>query len=682
MTTSESDRVRVGVDIGGTFTDILAFDPVADSTWMEKVPSTPANPAEGVVRGLEQLFERTSLSPENVAMLSHGSTVTINALIEHTGANTALLVTEGFTGIPLARHGEKPDTEVKNPRYQQPDPYVPQKRVHEAAERVSADGEIIEPLDEAAAVETIEALRENDVESVAIALLFSFLNPQHEQRLAELFEQYHPECAVSLSSEIAPRIREYPRLSTTTVSAYVDPILSSYLGNLADRLATRGIEPESLSMMLSHGGLTSFEAAADRPASTVLSGPAAGVQGALYAASDETATDIVTMDMGGTSCDIAIAPGREPVTTTEMEIDQSPISVPLVDIQAIGAGGGTIARATGGRLRVGPDSAGADPGPVCYGRGGEEVTVTDANAVLGRLNPDSILGGGLEINLESARTAVRKRIADPLELSVTDAAAGVLAVVNNKMKKELSLALTQRGYDPRGFALVVYGGAGPMHAPAIARELSIDRVIIPPRPGINSAVGLLATDRKRLYERSDIERLEAAPLSEQFASLEETALGELPDVPTEAVSFERELELRYAGQSYDLSVTAPAGRSATVLREAFDQKHSEAYGHVSDQPVETMTYRLTVTADTEKLGVNSLATERQSVQSQPAERRSVYFGEQFRDTPVYERSQLGVDASFEGPAIVEQTDTTVIVEPGMTASLDAVDNLVLEMGSE
>lgn len=680
MSKSETGTVRVGVDIGGTFTDILAFDPTNDTTWMEKVPSTPSNPAEGVVTGLEQLFARTALSPADVTMLSHGSTVTINALIEHTGAKMALLVTEGFTGIPMARYGEKPETEVKNPRYQQPQPYVPQRRVCEISERIDADGEVVEPLDEAAAIETIETLRAEGVESIAVGLLFSFLNPEHERQLAALIAEHHPDCAVSLSSDVAPRIREFPRTSTTTVSAYVDPILSGYLRDLSEEFSRRGIEPDSLSMMLSHGGLTTFEAAADRPASTVLSGPAAGVQGALYAADEQTATDIVTMDMGGTSCDIAIAPDREPITTTEMEVEQNPISVPMVDIQAIGAGGGTIARASGGRLRVGPDSAGADPGPVCYGRGGTDVTVTDANAVLGRLNPDAILGGGLEIELEEARDAVRRDIADPLGLSKTEAAAGVLAVVNNKMKKELSLALTQQGYDPRDFALVVYGGAGPMHAPAIAKELSIDRVIVPPCPGINSAVGLLATDRKRLYERSVVERLETASVDRHFESLEEEALADLPEVPTEAVSFERELELRYAGQSYDLRVQAPEGKPTTALREAFDTQHQEAYGHVSDQPVETMTYRLTVTIDTDKLATDSMAADRQRVQTQPDSHRQVYFGDRYHDVPVYERSRLGARAEFEGPAIVEQTDTTVVVEPGMTASLDEFDNLVLETG--
>lgn len=678
MSQSVSDEVRVGVDIGGTFTDILAFDPDGNTTWMEKVPSTPSRPARGVVDGLERLFDRTDLDPGNVATLSHGSTVTINTLIEHTGAETALLVTEGFSGVPLARHGEKPDTEVKNPRYRQPDPYVPQDRVYDIPERVTASGEVRTPLDEEAARDVIRELRDADVESAAVGLLFSFLNPVHERRLAELFDELYPACSVSLSSDLAPRIREYPRLSTTTVSAYVDPILGGYLDELAALLAERDITPESLSMMLSHGGLTSFEAAADRPIGTVLSGPAAGVQGALHAARSADIENIVTMDMGGTSCDVAIAPDREPVTTTEMEIQQNPISIPLVDVQAIGAGGGTIAREEGGRLRVGPQSAGADPGPVCYGEGGERVTVTDANAVLGRLNPDAILGGGLEIDLDSAVDAVRTRIAEPLDLSVTEAAAGVIAVVNDRMKKELSLTLTQRGYDPRNFALIVYGGAGPMHAPSIARELNIERVVVPPRPGINSAVGLLATDRKRLYERSRVERLSDAPVEDVFERLRAEALADIEGVAPAEISFERELELRYAGQSYELGVAVPDAPTADELRAAFDEQHREAYGHVSDQAVETMTYRLTATIETEKLAEDSMADDATAVDGdEVSAAREAYFDGAFQSTPVYARDRLDRGTTISGPAIVEQTDTTVIVEPDMTAEVGSANNLIL-----
>jgi N-methylhydantoinase A len=341
-------------------------------------------------------------------VLSHGSTVTINALIERTGARTGLLLPEVFDAVPVAGTGSRPQEEVKNPRYEPPAQVVPPRRVREVPERIDEDGTVRTPLDEAATREAIRELREEGVEAIAVGLLFSFLNPAHEQRVAELIEEEHPDCAVSLSSEVSPRIREYPRLSTTTVNAYVDRKLGDYLERLEASLSEIGVEPEELTMMLSHGGLGSFEEASETPAHTLLSGPAAGVQGALFAADLADTADVVSMDMGGTSCDVAIAPDGEPIETTSAEFSGTPVSVPMVDIRAIGAGGGTLARVEGGRLQVGPESAGADPGPVCYGRGGETPTVTDANAVLGRLNPSAILGGDLSIALEQTDRAIER----------------------------------------------------------------------------------------------------------------------------------------------------------------------------------------------------------------------------------------------------------------------------------
>lgn len=676
----DSRGIRVGVDIGGTFTDIIAFDPETDETRIRKVPSTPSRPADGVIDGLEQLVNLTRVDPEDITALSHGSTVAINALIEHSGARTGLLVTDGFAAIPLARHGEKPDTDVKNPRYQQPAPLVPQDLVYGVPERVDASGAIRRPLDESAVRDAVTELQSEGVDSIAVCLLFSFLNPNHEVRIRELINEIYPECAVSLSSEIAPRIREYPRLATTTVSAYVDPIVGTYLSSLERQMADRRIEPDVLSMMLSHGGLTTFDSASDRPASTVLSGPAAGVQGALFTARLTGDENIVTMDMGGTSCDIAIAPDREPLTTTEKEIEQNPISIPMVDIQSIGAGGGTIARVESGRLQVGPDSAGADPGPVCYDRGGEQVTITDANAVLGRLSSDTKLAGGIVPDVEAATETIRAQIAEPLDLSTTEAAAGILQVVNSQMKKELSLSLTKTGCDPREFALLVFGGAGPMHAPAIARELSIHRVVVPPLPGINSAVGLLTTDRRRIYERSQVDRLEKAPLAEVFASLEQRALEEITStgVREGQIDFIRELELRYSGQSYELTIELSDDQTPAAIRDAFNTQHEETFGHVSDQPIETMTFRIIAVVETEKLSERSLVsgTDGGSEPSTVA-KRSVYFEGGYRETPVLLRSNLDRGSTFEGPAIIEQVDTTVVVEPETNAKVDDYGNIIL-----
>ena len=693
-------ELRVGVDIGGTFTDVIGFDPAAGVYHTCKVSSTPAAPAEGVLNGLEQLFAGTDYAPEDLAVLSHGSTVTVNALIERTGAKTGLLLTEGFDAVPVAGHGSRPQSEVKNPRYEPPEPLVPPRRVADVPERVDSEGRVVRELDEEATREAVRDLRDRGVETIAVGLLFSFLNPEHERRVAELVAEEHPDCAVSLSSDVSPRIREYPRLSTTTVNAYVDRILGDYLDRLEASLDDIDVHPDELTMMLSHGGLASFDEATETAAHTLLSGPAAGVQGALFAAdlaeaapetaaradADAAGPDVVTMDMGGTSCDVAIAPESQPIETTGAEFGGNPVSIPMVDISAIGAGGGTLARVEGGRLQIGPASAGADPGPVCYGRGGEIPTVTDANAVLGRLNPEAILGGDLEIALDRTRNALAERVAGPLDMDVDEAASGILRVVNDKMKKELSLTLTRNGHDPRDFSLVAFGGAGPMHAAAIARELSIGRVIVPPFPGINSAVGLQTTDRKRLFERSAVERLTEADLDAGYAPLErranEAAAG--AGIGEADRTLIRELELRYAGQSYELTVEVTAADTAGSLRETFDTAHEEAFGHVSDEPLETMTYRVRLEADAPKLTGELLrldtdGRDRSADDWGQTGTREVFFDGKFVETPIYWREDLPAGAAFSGPAIVEQLDTTVVVEPGMGATVDTYGNLLLEV---
>lgn len=684
MPTPTAGEVRVGVDVGGTFTDVLAFDPDHDTVWIEKVPSTSPNPCEGVIDGFDALVDRAGIDPGDVTTFAHGTTVAVNALIERGGARTGLLVTDGFSGVPLARHGEKPPDEVKNPRFRQPATYVPQERVYGVPERVGSDGEVVESLDEATTREAIESLRDDDVESIAVCLLFSFLRPEHERRVAEIVADVHPDCSVTLSSDVAPRIREFPRLSTTVISAYVTPVLTDYLADLERRLDERGVDPEALLAMLSHGGLTTFAEAASTTAGIVLSGPAAGVRGALFTAESVGEENVVTMDMGGTSCDVAIAPDGEPVTTIEKSFDQHPVSVPMIDVQTIGAGGGTIASVRGGRLRVGPDSAGADPGPVCYGRGGRAVTVTDANAVVGRLGPDATLAGGLSIDREAAIDAVRQQIADPLDLSVTEAATGILAIVNDEMKKELSLALTREGVDPRAFSLVVYGGAGPMHATPIARELDLDRVIVPPHPGINSAVGLLTTHRSRLFERSRVDPVPDAPIDEVFGELEAEARGEHESAGRcpDSVTVEGALELRYAGEPYELTLVDLEDSSPESLQEAFDERHREVYGHVSEKPVETMTYRVVSTVEMETLDAEALVAADDGLGDHGARTtRDVYFDGAYRSTSVYDRRSLDPSSVVEGPAIVEQTDATVVVDPDATARVGPHGSLVITQGS-
>lgn len=670
----DEPSVHVGVDIGGTFTDLIALEPSSGAIHTAKVPSTPRMPADGVMHGLETLLEATGYGPADVTTLAHGSTVTVNALIEGAGATTGVVLTDGFDAILVAGSGSRPQADVKNPRYGPPEPLVPQRRVYGVPERIDATGGVVEALDEATTREAIAELREDGVESIAVCFLFSFLDSEHERRVASLIREEHPDCWISVSSTVAPRIREYPRFATTLVDAYVGPLLDRYLTRLKRTLLERGIDPDDLSMMFSHGGLEAFDNATSRPVYTLLSGPTAGVQGALFAADLVGAADVITMDMGGTSCDIAIAPGGEPITTTERAVAGYPVSVPMVDVQAVGAGGGTIARVQAGRLTVGPDSAGADPGPVCYGRGGTNVTVTDANAFLGRLDTASMLGGDLGTAADTTEAVLVDQIADPLDLTAVEAAAGIIEVVNDKMKKELSVALTEHGCDPRSFSLVTYGGAGPMHAVAIARELSIQQVIVPPWPGLNSAVGLLTTDRKRIYERSRVDSLVDVSLSDRFAVLESEArsANNHPDV-----RYDRELDLRYDGQSYELTVPVEPDDTPSSLRDKFTEIHRERFGHVSDESLETMTYRVISIVERDLIAGEMLSSDGPITDFEPASFRPVYFGGSFTETPVFDREELPDGVLFDGPAIVEQMDTTLVVEPEVSASVDDHGNLVL-----
>lgn len=678
---SGNNELRVGVDVGGTFTDIVAFSPKSDDFRITKTPSTPSNPEDGVIDGLRQLFEETGYGPDDVTSLSHGSTVTLNTLIEHTGAHTAMLHTEGFDAIPVARRGNRPLAEVKNPRYSAPEAYIPQRFVYGIPERVDSAGNVIEPLAEDAAKQTIQHLKEVGVESIGVCFLFSFLNPSHECRVRELIQEIHPDCSVSLSSEVSPRIREYPRFSTTATNAYVARKLNHYLSRLKERLDDEGINSDELTMMLSHGGVTRFEDVPRRPIQTVLSGPAAGVQGGLFAADLADAKNVVTIDMGGTSCDISIATDGVPLTTTDAEIDGHPVSVPMVDIQTIGAGGGTIARVEEDRLRVGPESAGADPGPVCYGQDGRDITVTDANAVLGRLSPDTTLAGGLSLDVDAAERAMEAQIADPLGLSVHEAAAGIFDVVNAKMEKELSVSLIQKGYDPREFTLLPYGGAGPMHASAIAQDLSIGQLVVPAWPGVNSAVGLLTSNRKAIYETSRIDRLTEAPLETTFDELRRTAYEDLrrADVDAGDATYEQEIEIRYSKEPYELEIPFSEGESAQTLRERFSTVHRDTYGHTSEKSLETMTYRVTIQLETDKptgetIG-DVMTDETDEWRGVPT--RSVYFDGSFVDTPIYQRRAIPAGGTFEGPAIIEQVDTTIVVNPEMAATVDGYGNVLL-----
>jgi N-methylhydantoinase A len=680
---------RVGADVGGTFTDLVT---VRDGrVRVDKTPSTPDAPEEGVLRGLGNL----TIPTESVGFLGHGTTVATNAVLEGEWADTALVTTEGFRDALEIGRQTRPD--IYDFRESKPDPVVPRDRRHGVEERVDERGKVVTPLDEDAARRLGRDLHADEVESVAVSLLFSFEHPEHEERVRECLREAGLDASISLSSTVLPEIREYERTLATSLNAALKPVLDEYVGELSTGAGELGIDAP-LRIMGSNGGLMASEAARERPVTTLLSGPAAGVRGATYvagrAASDPATSrdtddgyhDLLTMDMGGTSCDVSLVQDGEPLVSTETEIGDYPVSVPTVDIHTVGAGGGSIAHVdAGGALRVGPASAGADPGPVCYGRGGTEPTVTDAHLLLGRIDPGAFVSDALEAEADAVRAAVEP-LADELGRSVTETAAGILDVANASMERALRVVSVERGHDPREFALVAFGGAGPLHATALAERLSIPEVIVPRAAGVLSALGLLVSDVTYDYATSMVRPwrdVSADALAETFAEFESdgreelAAAGRAPD----EMQFERSVDLRYEGQSFELRVPVPEELSAESLgtvAERFHEAHRRRYGHADpDEEIELVTARLRARGLVEP---PSLAVENRA--GDPADAikttREVVFDDRWRDTPIYDRESLPTERGLDGPAVIEGSESTLVVHPGQHARIDANANVIVE----
>ncbi|HEX2242738.1 MAG TPA: hydantoinase/oxoprolinase family protein, partial [Gammaproteobacteria bacterium] len=494
---------RVTVDTGGTFSDFVFFNEETGEISITKLPSTPREPFQAVVNGVKELLER-GVAAGDVSFFCHGTTVGTNALLEEKGARTGLLVTQGFRGIYEVMEqtrGYGPatyDLFFEKPRLLAPPFYT-----EEIPERVDFRGNVLKPIDVEAARLAIRRLKKKGVQSVAVCFLFSFLNPDHELKIKELFGEESPEAHLSLSYEVLPQIREFYRMSTTIINAYIQPVMANYLGTLENRMREMAITTPKLYIMQSNGGVSTFAGSAKKPVATVLSGPAGGVIASMGTCERVGINNIITFDMGGTSCDVALIHQGHPVITTQGKINLRPIALPMLDIHTVSAGGGTIARldAVGG-LQVGPDSAGADPGPVCYDRGGENITITDANMVIGVLDPDHFLGGRMKLNKAKAQRLLEEKIAKPLTMDLMEAAHGVLDIINVKMEEAIKAVSSQRGYDIRDFTLVAFGGGGPMHAGKMALDLGIPSVLIPLTPGVHSALGLLMSDVKHDYVRS------------------------------------------------------------------------------------------------------------------------------------------------------------------------------------
>ena len=669
---SSTHQIRVGADVGGTFTDVVLLTE-DDELVTAKVPSTE-DQSEGVLAGIRKACEKADLEPGDIDAFSHAMTVSTNALLEADGARTALVTTEGFRDVLEIGRQDRPA--LYDLDAEKPDPLVPRRRRFEVAERATPEGVEREP-DPEAVHDLADEIRETDAESVAVSLLHAYAAPGNERAVAEILRE-ELDVPVSASHEVLAAFREYERTSTAVVDAYVTPKIDAYLGRLVERAEDAGV-PAPL-VMQSNGGIADAETVRDHAVTTCLSGPAAGVVGADATAENATDTaGLVTFDMGGTSSDVSLVRDGEVERTTEAEIGGRPVGTPMVDMTTVGAGGGSLAWVdAGGALRVGPESAGANPGPACYGRGGTEPTVTDANVVLGYLGGDTALGGELSLDAEAAREALAT-LAEEADLSgPVEAARGVYRVANASMTRAVRAVTVERGHDPRPFALAAFGGAGPMHAAALADCLDVGRVVIPRACGVLSAFGLLAADETRdavRTYRTALDAADSAAIEGVLADLADEARGDLRD--PESATVVRRADLRYSGQSFELPVEVGESFDPEAVAERFHDAHETAHGYRMDEAVELVGFRARATVARETPEIAYRGEGDPQVGSREAD-----FGGELFETPVYRREALAAGESFDGPAICEQADSTVVVPPEWRAEVRADGTLVLAKRNE
>jgi 5-oxoprolinase (ATP-hydrolysing) len=683
---------RVGVDVGGTFTDLILVDEEGGRITVDKVPSTPDDPARGVVEGVRGLCEKAGVPLADVDNLLHGTTVATNIVLTHSGAEVGMLTTHGFRDIlHIARHKKPFNFSLQQELPWQSRPLVKRRHRLTVHERVTVpDGDVLVELDEGEVRSQVRRLRDAGVEAVSVCLLHSYLNPVHERRIKEIVLEEFPEAYLSVSHEVLPLYREFERFSTVCLNAYVGPKVSRYVARFDEALRAAGFRRE-VQLMQSAGGMATVESATQRPVNLLMSGPVAGLIGGIWAGRMAGHENVVTLDMGGTSADIGVAAGgrlrmRHLLDT---KVGDYQAMVPMVDIDTIGAGGGSIAYVdAGGVYRVGPQSAGADPGPACYGRGGTEATSTDAQLLLGRLRPDrGLLGGEMALDLDLARAAM-EQVAERLGVGVEEAALGALQIQKFGMAQAIELNSVRRGYDPREFTLVAAGGAGPLFACDIARELEIPRVLVPPHPGITSATGLLATDLQHEYvatERHALRTLDRARLAARFEELCTQAAEQLEAdrVPEDRRLVRRLADCRYAGQGYEVRFDVPPGEidDAWVedLKEAFHRAHEREYGHRFDAEVEIVNVRAVGIGRIEELAwAQAEPGDGDPSAARTGERDVVFEGGGRLPTPFYDRSLLRAGDRIEGPAIVEQYDSTTVVPPGLTAEIDRFGNILID----
>jgi len=690
--------IRLGVDVGGTFTDLILIDEKKNQSWVHKVASTPQDPSIAVIYGITEICQMADISPGQIDQFFHGTTVATNIVLEHKGANVGMITTEGFVDIlHIARHKRPYNFSLYLDLPWQSYPLVKRRNRLAVSERVTSDGSVLIPLDEQQTRDQVRILKEAKVDAIAVCFLFSFKNPEHEKRVKEIIQEEYPEVFLSISHEVLPQYREYERFSTVALNAYIGPKTSNYIKNLKNTLKEIGVKTD-LHLMQSNGGIATDETAAEKPINLLLSGPVAGLIGGIKAAKNAGFDNVITLDIGGTSADIGVAPGGEMRMRhlLDTRIGQYNAMVPMVDIDTIGAGGGSIAYVdNGGIFRVGPQSAGADPGPACYDQGGKLPTSTDANVLLGRIHPTSRLAGKLALKKELAEKAYSEHITEKLGISVLDAAAGALKIMTHNMVNAIEMNSVRKGYDPRDFVLVAAGGAGPLFACDIAEELNIPYVIVPPYPGVTAAMGLLTTDIT--YEKvftvwQSLSKSDPEKLSEQFDILEKEAADSLraDGIRDADIILKRVCDCRYAGQGYELRVDAPEGiidqEWVDEVIRRFHQVHEREYAsQFPDQEVVAINIRVIGVGLIQKENASHTARQKEmpTLYTESHITHPVYFWVDEKleklETRFFNRDDILPGTQLVGPAIIQQKDSTTVLPPHTSAVFDRSGNIVINM---
>ena len=670
----------LGIDVGGTFTDLFFVDEETGQVKISKASTTPGNQVGGLFNAMKNI----GISPAEVDLFIHGTTIATNALIERKGARCGMITTRGIRDVLELGRRDRPQMYGLSGLQ---DPLIPRDLRLEVSERLNAAGQVVEALDEQAVLDAGRLLKARGAQAVVVCFLHSYANDAHERRAGELLRTLDAGWLINLSSELLPQMYEFERFSTAVIHTYLQPLVSSYVDRLKSRLGEAGYRHDVL-FVQSSGGIMSSATARQRPANLALSGPAAGVTAASYVASVAGFDNVISADMGGTSFDVCLIPHGRPRTSDQTNLGfRMPLRVSMIDIHSIGAGGGSIARIDrGGILQVGPESAGADPGPAGYGRGGDRPTVTDANLALGRIDPSFVLGGegGMRMDRAAAARAIEQHVGQPLGLPMEEAAIAIIRVANHSMAGRIRLVSIERGFDPRDFALVAYGGAGPMHAAALMKDVGIGRCLIPYYPGVLCALGSAAADVRQDFVRTvmqDLGALDFGAFQSMVGGLarEGVRLIEAEGVPVERVEVLLSADMGYEGQRHDIRVSLPSSLTREAVQRAFEDAYRIEYRQtLSDIAVRLTAVRVMVLGVRPRLNLAGwLAQSPPGLQAAPA-RRPVYFDGSYHDAEVHQRVNLGVGSEVFGPAIVEQRDTTTVIDPGIAARVDVHGNLILE----